>query len=1026
MAKIVLFLVLMLILIVLSGTVTATTHSNVSKVNYSHQQTDSHQLLTKKYPTSNIPYKKSVIHKVDPYLIQNLQSTLNPNYVVKTLPPSERESLPSLGTVKVPVFLVDFPDYPHKSTQNTTDAQLKLFGNGIKSDYPFESLRNYYSRSSYGQLSITGNVFGWYRTKYNRDHYTNNNDELIKEVLNHYNPSVDFSKYDSDGNGNLDAFYVYWTGPLSEWAGSWYGEQCWFNDPNYAVDGKKLKKYVWSWYADPGNGKFATITSIHETAHLLGLPDYYDYDMSKWPDAGANWPNGGIGAVDMMDGNADQNCFSKFLLGWIKPTIIRSGTHYITLKPSGNSKDAILIMPNTNGNIFNEFFMVQYRKKGVGNDPLTNDYNPNYPSDGIVIWHVDATLNGKGEFMYNNFNTPHKLLKLMESDGQEKIEYGFFADKNDFYTSGDSFGPNTFPNSNDNNGRYTGILLDKISTPGSSISARIVISNNPPQKTLSTALDNSLNWVTGGSSYWYVESSYTQDGVDAAQSGHLPKVSGYKPWSWIGTTIEGSGQLKFWWKISSRADKDQLRLYLKDDDKAATLVDEISGNVDWVQVTLNLGYGKHFLQWFYIKNDTLSTSGLDAGFLDKVEWIPSSIVLSDALDKPLQWDYNEIGWFGQNQVTHDGVDAAQTCSIPDGSNDLWVDLYTMVHGPGILKFWWKISSQNTYDCMELFDGDTFLGITNGNQADWQQKTFTLGSGDHLLHWAYYMKTSSSLDKAWIDQVEWTLTDITPPTASSNPGGSKYNADQYVKLSMNEDGIIYYTLNGANPTIYSDIYSNPLILSTSTTLKFLAVDLAGNLSPIYTQMYTIDKKAPTASATPPSGIYNTTKIVTLKMSEPGTIYYTLNGTTPTTSSTKYTKPLIIFSNKILKFFARDSVGNKSSIYTKTYKIDRIAPKVISTSPSNLKTGVLRSTIIIIKFREYVKSSINYKYIKVKNLRTNRYVAITKAISGNRLYIRTAKRSSNTWYRITIPVRSIKDYAGNNLKTTYTFRIKTGLK
>ena len=182
-----------------------------------------------------------------------------------------------------------------------------------------------------------------------------------------------------------------------------------------------------------------------------------------------------------------------------------------------------------------------------------------------------------------------------------------------------------------------------------------------------------------------------------------------------------------------------------------------------------------------------------------------------------------------------------------------------------------------------------------------------------------------------------LFDNVPPTAGANPTGGLYNTTKTVTLNMSEPGKIYYTTDGTVPTMSSNIYTNPITINTSTILKFFAINLAGNTSPIYTQTYTIDTIAPTASANPTGGLYNTTKNVVLTMSEPGTIYYTTNGTTPTTSSNTYTGPITISSSTILKFFAIDLAGNPSPIYTQTYTIDTIAPTA-SANP----TGGLYNT------------------------------------------------------------------------------------
>ena len=225
--------------------------------------------------------------------------------------------------------------------------------------------------------------------------------------------------------------------------------------------------------------------------------------------------------------------------------------------------------------------------------------------------------------------------------------------------------------------------------------------------------------------------------------------------------------------------------------------------------------------------------------------------------------------------------------------------------------------------------------------------------------------------------------------------------------------------------FSSKYTATITITATTVLKYLAVDLAGNKSPIYLQNYTIDKVVPTASATPSGGYYNTSKSVSLNMSEPGKIYYTLNNTSPTTSSLIYNnKPYTFSTTTILKYFAVDLAGNKSPIYTQTYTIDKVAPKVSLTSPTNLKTGVSKTASIVLKFTENIKNSAYYNNITIKNSSTGKYLTLTKSISGNTLNIKTSTKSANTWYIVTIPRAAIKDYAGNNLQATYTFKFKTG--
>jgi predicted outer membrane repeat protein len=186
----------------------------------------------------------------------------------------------------------------------------------------------------------------------------------------------------------------------------------------------------------------------------------------------------------------------------------------------------------------------------------------------------------------------------------------------------------------------------------------------------------------------------------------------------------------------------------------------------------------------------------------------------------------------------------------------------------------------------------------------------------------------------------------------------------------------------------------------------------------------DTIQPTAKTNVNGGLYNTTKVVTLSMSEKGKIYYTINKTTPTSKGMLYTKPITISSTSTLKYFAIDLAGNKSPIYTQTYTIDKVPPKVAVTTPANKKINVSRTSIISIKFSEAIKNSTKYNKITIKNLTTGKYLKLSKIIKGNTLSIKTSPKTKKTWYTVTIPKSAIKDNAGNNLLASYTFKFKTG--
>ncbi len=82
------------------------------------------------------------------------------------------------------------------------------------------------------------------------------------------------------------------------------------------------------------------------------------------------------------------------------------------------------------------------------------------------------------------------------------------------------------------------------------------------------------------------------------------------------TTVNGRGEVKFYWKVSSEEDFDFLEFYID-----GSLQDKISGSEeDWEQQTYTISTsGSHTLEWRYVK-DGSGNSGSDCGWVDKVQW----------------------------------------------------------------------------------------------------------------------------------------------------------------------------------------------------------------------------------------------------------------------------------------------------------------------------------------------------------------------------------------------------------------------
>ena len=189
-------------------------------------------------------------------------------------------------------------------------------------------------------------------------------------------------------------------------------------------------------------------------------------------------------------------------------------------------------------------------------------------------------------------------------------------------------------------------------------------------------------------------------------------------------------------------------------------------------------------------------------------------------------------------------------------------------------------------------------------------------------------------------------DTVAPTVSADINGGSYNASQSVNLTALDDQdsnpSIYYTTDGSDPTTSSTKYAGSISVAKTTTLKFIAVDIVGNQSPVQSVDYVIDTVAPTVSADINGGSYNASQSVNLTAlddqdSNPS-IYYTTDGSDPTTSSTKYTGSISVAKTTTLKFMAVDAADNHSNICNETYTIPDADVYVNSTvSETNPKVG-----------------------------------------------------------------------------------------
>jgi hypothetical protein len=153
----------------------------------------------------------------------------------------------------------------------------------------------------------------------------------------------------------------------------------------------------------------------------------------------------------------------------------------------------------------------------------------------------------------------------------------------------------------------------------------------------------------------------------------------------------------------------------------------------------------------------------------------------------------------------------------------------------------------------------------------------------------------------------------------SPKAGTYTTAQSVTITdVTAGAAIYYTSDGTTPTTASNLYGGPVTVSSTQTLKAMAVASGYGNSAVGSAAYTIVAATPVFS--PKGGTYTTAQSVTITDVTAGAaIYYTSDGTTPTTASNLYGGPVTVSSTQTLKAMAVASGYGNSAVGSAAYAI-----------------------------------------------------------------------------------------------------------
>jgi hypothetical protein len=228
------------------------------------------------------------------------------------------------------------------------------------------------------------------------------------------------------------------------------------------------------------------------------------------------------------------------------------------------------------------------------------------------------------------------------------------------------------------------------------------------------------------------------------------------------------------------------------------------------------------------------------------------------------------------------------------------------------------NSPQTVTISDTTAGATIYYTTNGSTPTTTSTKYTAPITVSSTETIKAIAAATGLSQSSIASSTYTLVSATPVTS---PAGGAYSSAQTVTITDSTPGaIIYYTTNGTTPTTSSTKYTAPITVSATETVEAIAVANGFSQSAVGTAAYTISTQAATPTFSPAAGTYTSTQTVTISDNTPGaTIYYTTNGTAPTTSSTKYTAPITVSATETVEAIAVATGYSQSAAGTAAYTI-----------------------------------------------------------------------------------------------------------
>ena len=313
----------------------------------------------------------------------------------------------SSGEHKFLVILVQFSDLSFTIEEPLTAFGNQLNQNGYSALGAVGSARDYFVDNSSGQFSPSFDVYGPVSLNgsykyYGADSKDGKNQDLhahdgFADACKLLDSQIDFSKYDSDGNGVVDNIYFIYAGyAQSSGAGDdyiWPHASAFTGSTAITLDGVKLGRYACGEELEwQGEGEEAYMCGIgtfcHEFGHVLGLPDEYDTD---YEDNGYNEDT--MWSYSLMENGSHKsggiippylNWMERNLLGWMAEPEVLASSRSLSI-PNISSNVAYKVESGNPG----ECFVVECRDGSKWDKGLAS---------GMLVYHMDKSENPVGPY----------------------------------------------------------------------------------------------------------------------------------------------------------------------------------------------------------------------------------------------------------------------------------------------------------------------------------------------------------------------------------------------------------------------------------------------------------------------------------------------------------------------------------------------------------------------------------------------------------------------------------------------------